>query len=128
LAFVSLVAPAVAMGNTIVVVPSEAHPLSATDLYQVFDTSDLPGGVVNIVTGNRNALSKVLAEHDDVDGMWYFGDRAGARAVEFASAGNMKRTWAESGTLSWDSGRADESELFLREATQIKNIWTPYGA
>jgi aldehyde dehydrogenase (NAD+) len=128
LAFVSLVAPAVAMGNTIVVVPSEAHPLSATDLYQVFDTSDLPGGVVNIVTGNRNTLSKVLAEHDDVDGMWYFGDQAGARTVEFASAGNMKRTWVETGTLPWDSGWADESELFLREATQVKNIWTPYGA
>jgi aldehyde dehydrogenase (NAD+) len=128
LAFVSLIAPAVAMGNTIAVIPSEAHPLSATDLYQVFDTSDLPDGVVNIVTGNRNELSKVLAEHDDVDGMWYFGDGAGAYTVEYASAGNMKRTWVETGTLAWDSGWSDESELFLREATQVKNIWTPYGA
>lgn len=128
LALVSLIAPAVAMGNTIVVIPSEAHPLSATDLYQVFDTSDLPGGVVNIVTGTRNVLAKVLAEHDDVDGIWYFGDEAGARTVEFASAGNMKRTWVETGALAWDSGWADTSELFLREATQVKNIWTPYGA
>jgi aldehyde dehydrogenase (NAD+) len=128
LAFISLVAPAVAMGNTIVVIPSEPHPLSATDLYQVFDTSDLPGGVVNIVTGNRNALSKVLAEHDDVDGIWYFGDTEGARTVEYVSAGNMKRTWVETASLAWDSDWADESDLFLREATQVKNIWTPYGA
>jgi aldehyde dehydrogenase (NAD+) len=128
LAFVSLVAPAIAMGSTVVVVPSEAHPLSAIDLYGVLDTSDLPGGVVNIITGNRNTLAKVLAEHDDVDGMWYFGDKEGARMIEYASAGNMKRTWVETGSLTWDSGWADESELFLREATQVKNIWTPYGA
>ena len=128
LALVSLVAPAVAMGNTVVVIPSEAHPLSATDLYSVFDTSDLPGGVVNIITGKRNSLATILAEHDDVDAMWYFGDSDGARAVEYASAGNMKRTWVESARLKWDSGWADRSELFLREATQVKNIWTPYGA
>ncbi len=128
LALVSLVAPAVAMGNTIVVIPSEAHPLSATDLYQVFDTSDLPGGVVNIVTGHRNTLARVLAEHDDVDGVWYFGDAEGARTVEYASAGNMKRTWVETASLAWDAAWANESGLFLREATQVKNIWTPYGA
>ena len=63
LGFVSLFAPAVIRGNTIVIIPSEAHPLSATDLYQVFDTSDLPGGVVNIVTGNKDHLTKYLVEH-----------------------------------------------------------------
>jgi aldehyde dehydrogenase (NAD+) len=128
LAFVTLVAPAMAMGNTIVVIPSEAHPLSATDMYQVFDTSDLPGGVVNIVTGTRNTLAQVLAEHDAIDGMWYFGDSDGARTVEYVSAGNMKRTWVETTSLAWDAKWADESELFLREASQMKNIWTPYGA
>ena len=61
LAFVTLVASAVAMGNTVVAIPSQAHPLAATDLYQVFDTSDVPGGVINIVTGDREELSKVLA-------------------------------------------------------------------
>ena len=61
------------MGNTVVVVPSERYPLSATDLYQVLDTSDVPGGVVNIVTGARDALAQVLAEHDDVDALWYVG-------------------------------------------------------
>ncbi len=71
LGFVSLVAPLIATGNTVIAIPSEAHPLAATDLYQVFETSDLPAGVVNIVTGARDALSKVLAEHDDVEAMWY---------------------------------------------------------
>ncbi len=128
LAFVSLVAPAIAMGSTVVAVPSEAFPLSATDLYAVLDTSDVPGGVVNIVSGNRNTLAVVLAEHDAVDGMWYFGDPAGGRAVEFAAAGNMKRTWVETDPLDWTSAWTNESSLFLREATQVKNIWTPYGA
>ena len=67
LGFVSLMAPAVATGNTVVMIPSEAHPLSATDFYGVLDTSDVPAGVVNIVTGATDALARVLAEHDDVE-------------------------------------------------------------
>ena len=93
LGFVSLLGPAIAMGNTVVIVPSERHPLSATDLYQVLETSDLPAGVVNIVTGERDVLAPVLAEHDDVDAIWYFGSAAGAAEVEKQSTGNMKRTW-----------------------------------
>src|SRR5947199_2194786 len=85
------------MGNTVVVVPSERYPLSATDLYQVFDTSDVPAGVVNIVTGKREPLAQVLAEHDDVEAVWYFGSLEGSAAVERASAGNMKRTWVNYG-------------------------------
>jgi aldehyde dehydrogenase (NAD+) len=91
LGFVSLVAPAVAMGNTVVAVPSERHPLTATDLYQVLDTSDLPAGVVNIVTGRRDELAEVLARHDDVDAVWYCGPAEGGAAVERLSVGNMKR-------------------------------------
>jgi len=126
LGFVSLIAPAVAMGNTVIAIPSEPHPLSATDFYQVLETSDVPAGVVNIVTGMRNALAQVLAEHDDVDGMWYFGDSEGARTVEYASAGNMKRTWVHADG-SWMDGERGEGQEFLRECTQVKNIWTPYG-
>ena len=58
LAFISLVAPLVAMGSRVVVVPSERHPLAATDLYQVIETSDVPAGVINIVTGARDALTE----------------------------------------------------------------------
>ncbi len=128
LGFVSLVAPAIAMGNTIVVIPSQVAPLSATDCYQVLETSDLPAGVVNIVTGDRDLLSQVLAEHDDVDAMWYFGPAEGCKRVELASAGNMKRTWVSYGhPRDWMDTAQGEGEEFLREATQVKNIWVPYG-
>jgi aldehyde dehydrogenase (NAD+) len=128
LGFVSAVAPAIAMGNPVVAIPSEDHPLSATDLYQVFDTSDLPGGVVNIVTGPREALVKTLAEHDDVDAVWYWGTAEGSKLVEYASADNMKRTWVNYGhPLAWLDPIQGEGEEFLREATQVKNIWVPYG-
>ena len=125
--FVSLVAPAIATGNTVVVIPSEAHPLAATELYTVLEASDVPNGVVNIVTGSKDALAKVLAEHADVDAVWYFGNQAGAAEVERASAGNMKRTWAEWEARDWCDSLQGEGREFLRQATQVKNIWIPYG-
>jgi aldehyde dehydrogenase (NAD+) len=129
LGFVSTVMPAVAMGNTVVAIPSERTPLLATDLYQVFDTSDLPGGVINIVTGHRDELSQVLAAHDDVDAVWYFGSKEGGAEVERLSAGNMKRTWADLGrSRDWTVPEQAEGAEFLRQATQVKNIWVPYGA
>jgi aldehyde dehydrogenase (NAD+) len=128
LGFVSLVAPAIAMGNCVIAIPSPIAPLSATDLYQVFETSDLPAGVVNIVTGDHLLLSQVLAEHDDVDAMWYFGSAEGSRQIEMASAGNMKRTWVSYGRgRDWLDSVQGEGEEFLREATQVKNIWIPFG-
>jgi len=112
------------MGNRVVAVPSAAHPLSATDFYSVLDTSDVPGGVVNIVTGEALALAKVLADHDGVDALWYVGSSEGAKAVEIASAANLKATWTRQAPLEW---RAAQGREFLRRATQIKTIWTPYG-
>jgi aldehyde dehydrogenase (NAD+) len=127
LGMISLVAPAMATGNTTIVVPSERHPLAATDFYSVLETSDVPDGVINIVTGDRDALARILAEHDDVEAMWYFGTRDGVTAVELASASNMKRTWATWHDRDWlDSGDAEGRE-FLRAATQVKNVWVPYG-
>ncbi|MBB6052120.1 aldehyde dehydrogenase family protein [Armatimonas rosea] len=118
LGLINTVAPAIALGNAVIAVPSEAHPLSATDFYQVLETSDVPSGVVNIVTGERDALLKTLAEHDDVDGVWYFGENPAL--VEAASVGNLKRTWCpKPGTLP-------RPDAFLRAATQVKNIWLPY--
>ena len=127
LGFISLVAPAIAVGNTTVVIPSEPHALSATDFYSVLETSDVPGGVVNIVTGGKDALARVLAEHDDVEAVWYFGGVDGVKMVEEASAVNMKRTWATSRGRDWFDVRHGEGREFLREATQVKNIWVPYG-
>ncbi len=128
LGLVSQVAPAIAMGNAVVAIPSARHPLAATDLYQVLDTSDVPAGVVNIVTGERDALARVLADHDDVDAIWYVGSADGVRAVEYASAGNMKRTWCErDDARDWRDPSSGEGRLFLRHATQVKNVWVPYG-
>ncbi len=128
LAFVSLFAPAVARGNTVVIVPSERFPLSATDFYQVLETSDVPNGVVNIVTGARDTLIKTLADHDNVDAVWYFGSAAGSKLVEERSAGNMKRTWVDYGIArDWFDAEQGAGEEFLQEATQVKNIWVPTG-
>ena len=128
LGFVSTVLPAIAMGNTVVAVPSTTAPLPATDFYQVLDTSDVPGGVVNIVTGLRDELAPVLAAHDDVDGFWYFGSAEGSAAVERLSTGNMKRTWVDYGRgRDWSDPMQGEGEEFLEQATQVKNIWVPYG-
>jgi aldehyde dehydrogenase (NAD+) len=128
LGFISLVAPAIAMGNAVIAIPSEREPLSATDFYSVLETSDVPAGVVNIVTGPRDSLARVLAQHDDVDAIWYFGAAEGARVVEEASAGNMKRTWVSYGhSRDWLDATQSEGREFLRESTHVKNIWIPSG-
>lgn len=128
LSFISLIAPAMAMGNASVVVASELYPLAATDFYQVLDTSDVPGGVVNIVTGKRDELTKTLADHDNVDAVWYFGTADGSRIVEQSSTGNLKQTWVNNGKArDWFDPEQGEGREFLRRAVQVKNIWVPYG-
>jgi aldehyde dehydrogenase (NAD+) len=128
LGFVSTVMPAIAMGNRVVVVPSQHYALLATDLYQVLDTSDLPGGVVNIVTGDQEVLTEVLAKHLDLEGLWYWGSRRGSRLVEEEAAASMKRTWVNYGLYhDWTDDEQGQGEAFLRHATEIKNIWIPYG-
>jgi aldehyde dehydrogenase (NAD+) len=126
---IALLAPALAMGNPVVLVPSERAPLSVTDLYQVMETSDVPAGVVNIVTGGSATLAKTLAEHDGVDALWFAGDAATSTMVEKASIGNLKQTWTSRG-LYYDLADKQkfEGEYFLRRATQVKNVWVPYGA
>jgi aldehyde dehydrogenase (NAD+) len=127
LGLISLIGPTMATGNTTIVIPSQAYPLAATDFYSVLETSDVPDGVVNIVTGDKNALAKVLAEHDDVEAIWYFGDREGVKQIELASASNMKRTWATWHERDWLDRASGEGREFLRAATQVKNVWVPYG-
>jgi aldehyde dehydrogenase (NAD+) len=128
LGFLSLVLPALAMGNTVIAVPSETYPLITGDLYQLFDTSDLPAGVVNIVTGYASQLLKVLAEHDDVDALWSFGDEASAAAAKAMSVGNLKQVWTNEGrAIDWFNPKLAEGRWFLEHATQVKNIWVPYG-
>jgi aldehyde dehydrogenase (NAD+) len=128
LAFVSLMAPLLAMGNRSVIVPSERHPLLAVDFCQVLEASDLPAGVVNVVTGQVDALLPTLAAHDDVDAVWAFGSAALSETTERLSAGNLKRTLVDHGLATdWHDPAAAEGPLLLRHATQVKNIWVPYG-
>ncbi|MDT8857097.1 aldehyde dehydrogenase family protein [Paracoccaceae bacterium Fryx2] len=127
LGLVSLMAPAIAMGNTCVLVPSEPFPLAATDFAQVLETSDLPGGVVNIVTGSAAELALPLAGHMDVDAVWCFSSTDLSGDVERAAAGNLKRTWVNHGRARDWYGPAGQGREFLRAATAVKTVWVPYG-
>jgi aldehyde dehydrogenase (NAD+) len=128
LGLLSLILPAIAMGNAVVAVPSERCATLMGELYQVFDTSDLPGGVVNLVSGKASELGKTLAEHDDVDAIWSFRDEAAAALVKLGSIGNLKQVWTNEGhAVDWFDPRQAEGRWYLRHATQVKNIWVPYG-
>jgi aldehyde dehydrogenase (NAD+) len=125
---IALIAPALAMGNPVILVPSEIAPLSITDLYQVIETSDVPAGVINIVTGDSTSLGKTLAEHDGVDALWFMGTAEGAAMVEKASIGNLKQTWTNLGRAFDLTHPRFAGDYFLARATQVKNVWIPYGA
>jgi len=128
LSMISLIAAGMAMGNSLVVVPGARGALLATDLYQVLETSDVPAGVVNIVTGDSLELATVLADHDDVDSVWAFGDAGLSQTVQQHSIGNLKRTFGNEGkAIDWHQWSGADIQLFLRQATQVKNIWIPYG-
>ena len=127
LSMISLIMPAIAMGNRVLAVPSSAHALIATDFYQVLETSDVPGGVINLVTGERDVLAKTIAEHDDIAAIWYCGSAEGSAMVERASCGNLKATWVDAGVRRDWQAAAGQGREFLQHATQIKNIWVPYG-
>ncbi len=128
LGFLSLVLPLLAVGNTVIAVPSERYPLITGDLYQLFDTSDLPAGAINLVTGYASQLLKTLAEHHDVDGLWCYGDEATVAAAKAMSTGNLKQVWTNEGrAIDWFNPKQGEGRWFLQHATQVKNIWVPYG-
>ncbi len=128
LGLLSLLLPAIAVGNTVVAVPSERYPLVLGDLYQLLDTSDLPGGVVNLVAGRPTELGKTLAEHDGVEAIWCFRSDEEAAMVRAASIGNMKQVWTNDGHVyDWFNRAHAEGRWFLQHATQVKNIWVPYG-
>ncbi len=125
LGLVSAMAPAIAMGNRVILAASEPYPLAATDFYQILETSDVPAGVVNILTGNHAEIAKPLAAHLNVDAVWSFSSTDLSEMIEKASAGNLKRTWVNNATATdWNT---DHSRRFLQAATEIKNIWVPYG-
>ena len=125
LGLVSVMAPAMAMGNRVVLAASEAYPLAATDFYQVLDTSDVPAGVVNILTGSHAELAAPMASHLNLDAVWSFSSTDLSAEIEKASAGNLKRTWVNNATaMDWSK---DQTRRFLEAGTEVKNIWIPYG-
>ncbi|MCL4109711.1 UNVERIFIED_CONTAM: hypothetical protein GTU68_018438 [Idotea baltica] len=125
LGLVATMAPALAMGNRVIVAASEPFPLAATDFYQVLDTSDVPAGVVNILTGAHGELAQTLASHLDVDAVWSFSSTDLSADIERQAAGNLKRTWVNYGKIrDWDAATMPE---LLDAATEVKNIWVPYG-
>ncbi|MBL0089180.1 MAG: aldehyde dehydrogenase family protein [Ideonella sp.] len=128
LGLISLVAPAIAMGNRVVAVPSSTLPLIAAELYAVLDTSDLPPGVINLVTGDADMLSDVLAAHADVDAFWWLGATpAQSRRLEALSASNLKRTWVQTLAVDWFGASPASGREALAQAVQVKNVWVPYG-
>ncbi len=127
LGFVSTIAPLISMGNTVVAVPSVPYPLSALDFYSILETSDVPGGVVNIVSGDPHTLVQTMAQHHDMDALWVFGDADICTTAERLSANSLKRTFVDHGTQFDWFHTACQGAYFLRHSTEIKNIWVPYG-
>jgi len=124
LGLISLVAPALAMGNRVIAVPSRRQPLVAAELYAVLETSDLPGGVLNLVTGDADALADTLAAHADVDALWWpSATPAQCQRVEALSVSNLKRTWVGAAAAA----SMDDARTLLEQAVQVKNVWVPYG-
>ena len=127
LGIISIMAPAVAMGNRVILSASEPFPLIATDFFQVLNTSDVPGGVVNILTGPHSDVAKTMAEHMDIDAVWSFSGTDLSHEIEAGSATNVKRTWVNNRqTRDW-LGADGEGKAFLVASTEVKNIWIPYG-
>jgi aldehyde dehydrogenase (NAD+) len=115
-------AAAISMGNRVILVASEPFPLMVAEIYQILETSDLPGGVVNILTGAHDALAAEAAKHHDIDAVWSFSGADISAAIEKGSASNLKRTWVNHGMAVTPTPRD-----WLAAATEVKNIWIPYG-
>ncbi len=118
-----------AAGNASIIVPGQRTSLLATELYQLLETSDVPAGYINILTTKQNSLNKILSEHENIDGIWFFSENNNERLkVIQSTTSNLKRTWCpQSKNLDWSSKEEDFLEEFLYQSTQVKNIWIPYG-
>ena len=119
LGLISRLAPALVGGNTVVAVASEAHPLAAIELAEAIATSDVPPGVVNILTGFRNELGPILAGHMDVNAIDVTGAGADTADLERAAADNVKRV---------ARGSADgQSPWEIASFLEMKTVWHPVG-
>jgi acyl-CoA reductase-like NAD-dependent aldehyde dehydrogenase len=124
LGLVSVIAPAIATGNAVVVVASERRPLPAVTLSEVLATSDVPPGVVNVLTGRTAELAPVLAAHMDVNAIDLTGVAPDGRAeLERLAAGNVKRVLA-AGDGDW---AAEPGTAPMLAYLEIKTVWHPAG-
>ncbi|MGX7680913.1 aldehyde dehydrogenase family protein [Jatrophihabitans sp. DSM 45814] len=124
LGFSSVVAPAIAMGNTVVVIASSERPLPAVSLSEALATSDLPGGVINLLTGSAAELAPWLASHRDINGLDLTGIEPSARTpLAVAAADNVKRVFAP-GPLDL---AADPGMSRLGAFIETKTVWHPTG-
>jgi acyl-CoA reductase-like NAD-dependent aldehyde dehydrogenase len=125
LGLVSVVAPVIAAGNTVVVVASERAPLPALSLGEVLATSDLPGGVVNVLSGRTAEISAPLAAHQDVNGIDLTGaDEVLAKELEVAAADNLKRVFRPQAV----DYSADPGTHRLTAFLETKTVWHPTGS
>ncbi|MEO0401682.1 MAG: aldehyde dehydrogenase family protein [Pseudomonadota bacterium] len=127
LGLISCMAPAIAMGNRVVLAASQPFPLAATDFYQILETSDVPAGVVNILTGEHSELAPHMAKHLNVDAVWSFSGTDLSATIEHDAAANLKRTWVNNGQARDWFGAHGEGRAFLQAATEVKTVWVPYG-
>lgn len=126
LGLISNIAPAIAGGNTCVTLASESKPLSAVSFAEVLHASDVPAGVVNILTGYRSELSEYFASHMDVNAVVYCdGGKKMARSVQELAADNVKRVVART-NINWSKEEAQHPYL-IRDTQEVKTTWHPIG-
>lgn len=126
LGLVSNIAPAIAGGNTCIVLASESKPLCAVSFAEVVHASDVPAGVVNLLTGYRSELSEHFASHMDVNAIVYCdGGKATARSVQELAAENVKRVIART-RIDWSKDDAQHPYL-IRDTQEVKTTWHPIG-
>ncbi|MCC0096355.1 MULTISPECIES: aldehyde dehydrogenase family protein [Streptomyces] len=126
LGLISVIAPVIATGNTAVVITSEKSPLPALSLGEVLATSDLPGGVVNILSGKAAEMGPHLASHQDVNAIDLAGaDAALAKELEIAAADNLKRVLRPQPVDDWS---ADPGTSRMTAFLETKTVWHPTGS
>ncbi|KAJ8251073.1 hypothetical protein GJAV_G00216950 [Gymnothorax javanicus] len=135
LSLVSLLGAALSMGNAVVLVPSEKYPLPALEFIQVLQSSAVPEGVVSIITGRRDQLTRALANHSVIQAIWYWGSREGCQYLQYTCCSPLKRLWLHAeeegdegrrdGGRDWAVSHSSLMEEMWRQATQWKSVWVP---
>ncbi|XP_041824718.1 aldehyde dehydrogenase family 16 member A1 [Melanotaenia boesemani] len=130
LSMVTLLGAAIATGNAVIMVPSQKHPLPALAFIQVLQSSDLPAGLVNIVTGSRDQLTVALATHSVIKAIWYWGSAEGCQYLQYTCTRPLKtlRLFIQDGKdggMDWTQSHPSLLEDMWRNAVQWKSVWIP---